>query len=117
MPYFFIIPAYLILLLALGIVVFVTRLNETTRPASRYILAGMIGTVPGIIVANAIVTLAGIMPALVAEQVSLAEGFKQACAIFAGLALLLGPFVASVVGVVLGFSCGCWFVCKRRESN
>lgn len=110
MPYFFILPAYVLLLLVLGIAAIVTRMNVPWRPASGYIIGGMIGTVPGFIAANLLITLAGILPTVIADHFSLPDGLKQVCGVFAGVALLLGPFVASAVGVVLGFLAGCWLV-------
>jgi hypothetical protein len=115
MPYFFILPAYVLLLLVLGIAAFVTRMNPGLRGSSAYIIAGTIGTLPGIIVANLVVTVAGILPAVIADHFSLPDGLKQVCGVFAGVALLLGPFVASAVGVVLGFLGGCWVVWRRRK--
>jgi hypothetical protein len=116
-PYFFIIPAYMLLLAVLGIAAFVTRMNPPWRKASGYIVGGMIGTLIGFILANAAVTIAGILPAMVANHFSLAEGLKQVCGVFAGVALLLGPFVASAAGVALGCLAGCGWVWKRKTAN
>jgi hypothetical protein len=115
MPYFFIVPAYVLLLLVLGIAAFVARMSPGLRGSNSYIIGGMIGTLPGFIVANVLVTLAGILPAVIADQFSLPDGLKQVCGVFAGVALLLGPFIASAVGVVFGFLGGCWVV-RRRTS-
>jgi hypothetical protein len=114
-PYFFILPAYFLLLLILGTAAFVTRMNPKWRPARGYIHGGMIGTVPGFIVANLLVTVVGIFPAVIAEHFSLPEGLKQVCGVLAGVALLLGPFVASAAGVVLGFLSGCWIVWRGHR--
>ncbi len=66
-------------------------------------IGGGIGSVPGFIVANGIVTLAGVLPALVAERCALPEWLRQVCQIFAGVTLMLGPFAASAAGVGVGF--------------
>lgn len=115
MPYFFIVPAYILLLMVLGIAAFVARMNPGLRGSSAYIAAGTVGTLPGMIIANVLVTLAGILPALIADRFSLPEGLQQICSVFAGVALLLGPLVASAAGVVLGFLGGCWVVWRRRK--
>jgi hypothetical protein len=59
--------------------------------------------------------VAGILPAVIADHFSLPDGLKQVCGVFAGVALLLGPFIASALGVVFGFLGGCWVVRRLRK--
>jgi hypothetical protein len=115
-PYFLIVPAYLALLLILGIAAFVASRNPPWRPACGFIVGGMIGTLPGIIVANGIVTLVGILPAVLADRLSAGEGLTRFCGILTIIALILGPFAASLVGVLLGFAAGCLWVRLRRRA-
>ena len=116
MPYFSIVPAYLLLLLILGIAAFVTARHPPWRPACGMIVGGMIGTVPGIIAANGIITLVGILPAVFADWFSAGEGLTRFCGVLTGIALLLGPFAVSLVGVTLGFAAGCLWVGRRRRA-
>ena len=114
MPYFFIVPAYLLLLLVLGIAAVVLRSGGNSGRASGFILAGMVGTLPGIIAANVVVTLAGLLPLWIAGNVSPPEGVRQLLSALALLCLFIGPFVASVIGVIAGFLCGVWFAATRH---
>lgn len=112
MPYFFIIPAYVLLLLMLGISAVVLGAGAGERRAAGRIFAGMAGTVPGMIAANGVVTLAGIAPLWVAGQVSLPEWLSLALSGFAMVCLFIGPFVASAIGVIAGFLCGWWLAAR-----
>lgn len=118
MPYFFIVPAYLLLLLVLGIAAVVLRSGANPGRASGYIVAGLMGTVPGIIAANVLVTLAGVLPLWIAEQVSPPDAVRQVLSAICIACLFIGPFVASVIGVIAGFLCGILVAWKRtRRQN
>lgn len=110
MPYFFIIPAYLILLLVLGIAAVVLRGGGDGGRASVSIVSGMAGTLPGIVVANVAVTVAGVAPLWLSGQVSAPEWMRQVLSVFAVVCLFIGPFVASALGVIAGFLGGWWLV-------
>lgn len=114
MPYFIILPAYVILLLVLGIAAFVTRGIPEARWTSGYLVGGMIGTLPAFIIANVAITIAGVLPLWLTQQFSPPEWFQQVCAVFSMLALMIGPFIASIIGIVLGFAAGCLVVRQRR---
>lgn len=115
MPYFFILPVYAVLLVFLLIAAVVARCVEGWRPASGYIIGGTVGTLPGFIVANVIVTLVGILPVLVAQHLTLPEWLQKAGAVIVAAILLAGPFIASAIGVILGFVAGIFFVFRRRR--
>lgn len=112
MPYFFIIPAYVLLLLVLGISAVVLGAGAGERRVAGRIFAGMAGTVPGMIAANGVVTLAGIAPLWVAGQVSPPEWLSLALSGLAMVCLFIGPFVASAIGVIAGFLCGWWLAAR-----
>ena len=115
MPYFIILPAYVALLLFLIVAAVVTRCVASWRAASGYIVGGTVGTLPGFIIANVIVTLAGILPVLLTQKISPPPWLQQVVAIIVGFILILGPFVASAIGVALGFAAGAFFVFRRRR--
>lgn len=113
MPYFFILPCYLLLLLALGIFAVVKR----KHPAGACAAAGAIGTIPGILLANLAVTGAGLLPAAVSGHLDAPQIIRQITAAFAAVMLLLGPFIASAFGVLAGFTAGCAWACKRSRAQ
>lgn len=115
MPYFIILPVYALLLAFLAIAAFVARSVESWRPASGYIVAGTVGTLPGFMVANVVVMLAGFSPVLMAQHFAPPQWLQQASVIVAAAILLVGPFVASTIGIALGFAAGVFFVFIRRR--
>lgn len=115
MPYFIILPIFALLLVGLGIAAIVARCVESWRPASGYIVGGAGGTLLGFIVVNVIVTLAGLLPVLVAQHFTLPQWLQQAGAVVVAAILLIGPFVASAIGIVFGFAAGVCFVFGRRR--
>lgn len=115
MPYFFILPAYGLLLLVLGAAAFAAWMTPRGRPLGRLLVAGMIGSVPGMLIANVLVTIAGLLPVWLADNLTLPETLKQVLGVCAVAILLLGPFVASALGVLLGFLGGCGFVWWRNN--
>ena len=117
MPYFIILPAYAILLLVLGIAAFVTRMIPEARWSSGYLVGGMVGTLPAFILANVGITIAGILPLWLTKQFTPPEWFSQVCAIVSMVALMIGPFIASAVGIALGFGAGCLVVRRRRKQK
>ncbi len=115
MPYFFILPIYCLLLVALGAAAVVARCVAEWRPASGVIVGGMVGSLAGFIAANVIITGVGLMPVMVGNHFAAAGWERQVAGIFAAVMLLLGPFVASAMGVVIGFAAGVVVVLRRRR--
>ena len=115
MPYFIILPIYALLLAFLVIAAIFARYVESWRPASGYLVGGTVGSFLGFIVANLIVTLAGVLPVLVARHLTPPQWLQQAGAVVVAAILLVGPFVASAMGVILGFAAGVFFVFRRRR--
>jgi hypothetical protein len=116
MPYFIILPAYLALLFTLIIVAVAFRFVPRLRAASGYIIGGAVGTFPSFFAANAAVWLVGLLPVWVDRGYgSFLPGWvHDVSMLFVASVLLLGPFVASCIAVVLGFAAGAGIVHKRR---
>jgi hypothetical protein len=116
MPYFFILPAYVLLLIALVVVAIITRFVPRFRPASGYIIGGTIGTLFGFIIINAFVWIVGLFPAWLNQKTSFPDWLQQVSKVFVAATLLIGPFIGSAIGVFLGFAVGLYFVYRRRRN-
>jgi hypothetical protein len=117
MPYFFILPAYVVLLLGLSLAAIVSHVVREWRPARGYIVAGTIGTFLGIVLANVFVTILGVLPFLFARLTALPEPLRKGARIVGLGILMIGPFIASVAGVLLGFGAGMYFTYRRRAKS
>jgi hypothetical protein len=117
MPYFFILPAYLVLLLILSLIAGLVRLLPRLRWASGYLAGGIIGTIPGFIGANILVTISAFLPVWVSQKASFSQGVVETARIFTFAVLFIGPFLASVIGTGFGFAAGLFFVMVRRRAR
>ena len=117
MPYFIILPAYVFLLLVLATAAIIARFVEKWRPASGYIVAGTVGTLPGFLIANVLVTVIGLLPVIITHNSSPPDWLHQTASVVSLGALMIGPFLASAVGVLLGFAAGAYFVFRRRRKH
>ena len=115
MPYFIILPVYALLILGLTIAVVVSRFVPRLRPASGYVIGGTVGTLPGFLLANVVITLAGLLPVWVGQNMAMPPWLQDASKFFVAVVLLIGPFVASAIGVLIGFAAGLYFVFRRRR--
>ncbi|SRR6266403_236600 len=115
MPYFFILPAYAALLVGLVGAAVIARFVPRFRPASGYIIGGAAGTLAGFIIINVIVFLAGMAPVWLAPKITLPDSLHQITKFFVAFTLLIGPFIASGVGVLGGFAAGLYFVYRRNR--
>jgi hypothetical protein len=115
MPYFFILPAYVALLVGLIGVAVVARFVPRFRRASGYFIGGAVGTLVGFVIINIIVILAGVAPAWLAQKFTFPDWLQQVSRYFVAATLLIGPFIGSAIGVFLGFAAGIYFVFRRRS--
>jgi len=114
MPYFFILPAYVILLVGLLGAATIARFVPRFRTASGYVLGGAVGTLIGFTVINIMVWLVGLAPAWLAQKYTFPAWLQQASQFFVATALLVGPFIGSAMGVLFGFAAGFYWVYRRR---
>jgi hypothetical protein len=117
MPYFFILPAYVALFIALIVIAIITRFVARFRLASGYIVAGAIGTLIGFVIINIVVWIVGLFPVWLNQKVSLPDWLQQVSKFFVAGTLLIGPFIGSAIGILLGFAAGFYFVYRRRKRN
>ncbi len=115
MPYFFILPAYVAFLLMLIGAAVAARYIARLQSASGYIFGGAAGSLVGFVCINFLVILAGVAPAWLAQRYTFPGWLEQASKFFVAAALLAGPFIGSVIGIVIGFAAGLYVVFRRRE--
>jgi hypothetical protein len=115
MPYFFILPVYVILLIVLVGTAVVARFILRFRPASGYLVGGAIGTLIGFVFINVVVMLAGVAPAWLAQKFTFPDWLRQVSKYLAAGTLLIGPFIASALGVLIGFAAGIYYVYRGRK--
>jgi hypothetical protein len=114
MPYFIILPIYLFLLLIVALVALAVRFVPRIRWLSGYLIGGLVGAIPGFVIANILLTGVAVLPAWLSVKMPVPK-LMEAARIFTLTALLIGPFFASAIGVFLGFGAGVLFVLRRRR--
>jgi hypothetical protein len=115
MPYFFILPAYVALLVGLIGAAVVARFVPRFQPASGYIVGGAVGTLFGFVIINVLVWVVGLFPAWLNQKVAFPDWLLHLTQYFVAATLLIGPFIGSAIGVFLGFAAGIYFVFRRRS--
>ena len=117
MPYFFICPIYLLLVLCLGTISIAAFFTPRFRHLSLPIAIGTIGTFPGLIIANVLFWVCFIGIAFILKQpFAQVEGALQTGKAI-GLAILfvIGLAAANLGGCVLGFISGLWLRQKIKK--
>ena len=112
-----ILSVYAALLVTLIIAAVITTRIPGWQPVTRYLIAGTVGTLLGFVVANGCVVLAGVGPILLAGHYTLPQWLNYTGAVIVAGILFLGPILASVIGVILGFAAGIYYVFKRRNKT
>ncbi len=115
MLYFFIVPAYVLLVVGLIAAAIVARFVPRFQPASGYIVAGTLGTVVGFTIVNAVVIVLGVLPVWLAEKLSFPDWLRHITTVVVTAALFVGPFVGSAIGVLSGFAAGAYLVYRHRK--
>ncbi len=114
---FVILSVYAALLVTLIIAALITTRIPGWQPVTRYLIAGTVGTMLGFVVANGCVVLAGVGPILLAGHYTLPQWLTYTGAVIVAGILFIGPIVASVMGVIVGFAAGLYYVFKRRNKT
>jgi hypothetical protein len=115
MPYFFILPAYLVLLIGLIAAAVTVRFVPRLKHLRGCVLGGALGTLIGFAIVNVIVVLAGVAPAWLAQKITFPNWLQQVSKFFVAAILLIGPFIGSGVGVLFGFAIGFYWVYSRKK--
>jgi hypothetical protein len=116
-PYFFILPVFLIFEVAVLAAALVFKYQTKLRWVSGYLIGVTLGSTGGFALANVILWIVSIVPSVVAEKYSLPEIVKSIAKIIMALGLLLGPFAASAVGMGVGSALGIYLVYRRRKNS
>ncbi len=116
MPYFFILPVYVALLLGLIGAAVVARFVPRFQSASGYIFGGAIGSLVGFLLVNVAVILVGATPAWLAQRFTFPDWLQQTSKFFVATTLFIGPFIGSAIGALLGFAAGFYIVFRRRKN-
>jgi MFS family permease len=113
MPYFVILPVFLVAMCAEGLGLALCALVPKLRRAVPYGWRVLVGSVVGFVTANLASLLVGVVPVLVASALGIDRDHPGApvVAAFALLGLFLGPLVVSP----LGFLGGAWFGWRRAK--
>lgn len=111
MPYFFILPLYVLLVAVVLVAAAVFRLQPRFRYLSPYLVAGAIGSLPGMLIGNLL--LVAVVAPFVTKKIVLPDQLYWLSALIVGAGVLVGPFVVSAAGSVIGAALG-WRFCRTR---
>jgi hypothetical protein len=112
MPYFFILPAFVLYVLAMSAAIFVTLLYRPVAGLRRHVSAALIWSCLGFVVSTVIYVLVLLGTLSVVEW---AVGGKPSVigGVVMGGMLFIAPFVAAASGVVGGAVFGLWRTLKK----
>ena len=113
LSYLFVVPVYLLVLAAAVVAGVICLFIPNARHASAYFFAGAVGSVPGMIIANAILIL--VVVVLARNAGSYPEGARISAGAVVEAGAILGPFVVSAVGAALGAGVACFIVRSARK--
>jgi len=115
MPYFIILPTFLILFLLMVSAAITARFVPRWRLASGYLMGGTLGAVLGFLLANVALFFVTYLSLKMDSELSLPEFVRPVVVLVIAAMLFLGPFVVSVGGVLMGFAVGFIIVLWRRS--
>ena len=109
------IPLYALVLASALVTGMICLLFDRWRHLSLYFFVGALGSVPGVFIANLVLFL--VLAPLVKSNPSLPGSLKLSAAFFVQIGAIVGPFVASVAGTILGAGWACALVRKARMKS
>jgi hypothetical protein len=116
-PYFFILPAFLIFEIVLLLAALVARYREKFCWASGYLVGIALGSAAGFVLANLILWFVCAALAFLANKDFMPEIVRTITQYISAFGLLIGPFVVSGGGLLIGTLFGTYFVYRRRKKK
>ena len=119
MPYFFLAPGFALYLILGGILILACRVIDSLRRFFSYVWRIWVWGGIGFIVANALLVAILYVPLTRIGVTGAARSSNDIAGIIIGVAALLGPFVASAFGLLVGAGVGAhlaWRTTRRIRS-
>ena len=116
MPYFFILPIFVLIEVSLLVSSFVVLKFQKYLWAKSYLLGVVLGSTIGFLVANLILWVVSVLPDALAQKYSLPEFVQTVSKFILAFGLLLGPFFASAGGMVFGSLIAVYIVYRKRKT-
>lgn len=117
MPYFFILPVFLLLEVFILAAALTVLKYPKYRWANGYLIGALWGSALGFIAANLLLWAACTVPAIIAQKCALPDPVQSFAKFFLAIGLLLGPFAASAGGFAAGVLFGAYSVYRRRRAG
>jgi hypothetical protein len=118
MPYFFIAPAFVFYVVLGGMLVVACRVIDSLRRFSSYVWRIWLWGGIGVVVGNALLVAILYVPLTHIGVSGSAKSSHDIVGIIVGVAVLLGPFVASAFGLLVGAAAGAylaWRINRRGQ--
>jgi hypothetical protein len=115
MPYFIITVFYVLFVAILIVAAVVLRYVPRLKFLSRYLLGGLLGSVPGIILSNIVLWGIVMLPVYAAKNFQIPELVNKILTVLVVIGVFVGPFAVSVAGIALGFMLGVFLVYRREK--
>ena len=118
MPYFFILPIFVLWLVGLIVGAVAVRYSASLRPLSAYLFAVAIGSIPGFLLGNIVLFIGALGVAKLLALISLPRILQPLQTLTATATIFIGPFVASAIGGLIGSLLGIiavWLFRRRRQ--
>ena len=113
MPYYFILPAFMALIIILLLMAIVFMFIPRFRPLSKYIFSGTAGSFIGFIIFNVAIWICIWLMMRFEENINLPSWLNHIYGLFMAGTLFIGPFVVSAIGVIIGFISGLYFIYRK----
>ncbi|WP_084444335.1 hypothetical protein [Hymenobacter roseosalivarius] len=118
MPYFFILPIFVLWLVGLLMAAVAVRFSASFRPWSIYLVAVAIGSIPGFLLGNIALFVGALGVAKLLALLSLPRILQPLQMLTTAATIFIGPFVASAIGSLVGSLLGIitvWQFRRRRQ--
>ena len=114
MPYFFILPAFVLYFLAMSAAIVVTLLYPPVAPLRRYVTSMLIWSSLGFIVSTVVYAILLVASARAFDQIAGGKPSVVGGVVMGGM-VFIAPFVAAAIGLMGGGVVGVWRCWKKSE--